>query len=174
MTLRVSQATASRDIVAILDANGNPILTPVRAISVNVVRNSKKFTHPLENNAVTTDYKIIEPVRVEFSAIIQSEDYQETYNELERIFLSSEFLMIQTKARTFDNMIVVNMPHKEDTTTFDALQISILFEETQIARVETVDINEDFSTVNRGQVQPQESSEQQTRQGSAAFDLIFG
>lgn len=173
MTLRTSQDnSAAIDAVSILDVDGNQVLRELRPLAVNVVRGSNKFTHPLENNATRADHKIITPVQVEYRAIIQAEEYQETYNELERLFIDSTELLVQTRARTFDRMIILSIPHNEDPSLFDALSIVVTLEETQIGRTVIAAINPLFSTVNRGQVQPGATSGNQDSQGSAAFSLL--
>ena len=167
MTLRSSQtSSAAFDAVGILDNDGFPVISGLRPVSVDVVRSSKKFTHPLENNAIRSDHKIITPIQIEYRGIIQAEDFQETYNQIERLFIDSTLLTVQTRAGTYESMIIQAMPHKEDTDLYNAISIVVSFEETQITQVVTVDIDQAFSTVNRGQVQPGETSPDQENQGS--------
>ena len=174
MTIRTAQDNSpANGTVAILDDRGRVILSDLVPISVGVSRGSNKFTHPLETNASRADGKIITPVQIEYSGIIQAQDYQSTYNEIERIFIDSTTLRVRTRSRTFQNMIITSMPHEESADIFDALSIILILEETQIARTITPATNPDFTTTQRGQIQPSAASNDQVRQGSAAF-RFFG
>ena len=166
--------TAASDIIGIFNQEGDQVLVDARPTGVTVVRDSLKFTHPLENNTSRADGKIILPVQITYSVVLQSGDYESAYSEINRYFLSSEELIVQTKARSFGRMIVTAMPHKEEPQLFDAIVVDISLEETQIATTLTVANDEAFSTTNRGQAQPQTPSATQESQGSVLFQLFGG
>ena len=166
--------TAADDAVRIFNQNDDQILNNARPIGVTVNRDSLKFTHPLENNASRADGKIILPVQITYSVILQAGEYEAAYSEINRYFLSSEELTVQTRARSFGRMIVTAMPHREDSQLFDAIAVDISLEETQIATTQTVGNDEGFSTTDRGQVQPQTPSADQGSQGSLLFRGFFG
>ena len=166
--------TAGKDVVGIFDQNGDQVLIKSRPTGISVIRDSLKFTHPLENNTSRADGKIILPTVISYSVILQAEDYAAAYSEINRYFLSSEELSVQTKARSFGRMIVTAMPHKEEPQLFDAIVVDISLEETQIATTLTVANDEAFSTTNRGQAQPQTPSATQESQGSVLFQLFGG
>lgn len=162
------------DVVSIIDSDGNEILSSGRAMRLSVTRSSKKFNHPLENNGNRSDGKIITPIGITLSVIFQEADYKDGYAEVEQLFESSDFISMRTKVRTFDNLIVTDMPHEETPGIFNAIAMDIKMEETQIATVVTVDTDKDFSTVNRGQLQPGDPSANQENQGSLLFRLFSG
>ena len=166
--------TAGKDAVGIFNQDGDQVLIKSRPTGISVIRDSLKFTHPLENNTSRTDGKIILPTVISYSVILQAEDYAAAYSEINRYFLSSEELTVQTKARSFGRMIVTAMPHKEESALFDAIVVDISLEETQIATTLTVANDEAFSTTNRGQAQPQTPSATQESQGSVLFQLFGG
>lgn len=166
--------TAASDVVGIFNQEGDQVLVEARPVGITVSRDSLKFTHPMENGTSRADGKIILPTVIGYSVILQAGDYEAAYSEIDRYFKSSEELVVQTKARSFGRMIVVSMPSKEDSTLFDAIGVDIALEETQIATTLTVSNDEAFSTVNRGQVQPQEASADQSEQGSLLFQLFGG
>ncbi len=173
-TLSTLIPTAASDVIGIFDQQGNQVLANARPTGVTVNRDSLKFTHPLENNTSRADGKVILPNIITYSVVLQAGDYEATYSEINRYYLSSEELIVQTKARSFGRMIVKSMPHSEDPQLFDAIVVDITLEETQIATTLTVANNEAFSTTNRGQVQPQTPSTDQGNQGSVLFQLFGG
>ena len=168
-------STGAVDVFAILDSAGNQVIENGRPLQASIIRSSKKFTHPLENNATRADGKIITPVQISVSIIFQGGDYESGYRELERLFERSDSLMVRTKVRTFDNMIITDMPHKEDSAAYDAITVDIKLEETLLATVVILPANNPaFSTVNRGQQQTQAANADQTSGGSFLFRQFFG
>ena len=166
--------TAADDAVRIFNQDDDQILINARPMGVTVTRDSLKFTHPLENSASRSDGKIILPVQITYSVILQAGDYESAYSEINRYFLTSEELIVQTRARSFGRMIVTAMPHKEEPQLFDAIMVDISLEETQIAATLTVANNEAFSTTKRGQSQSKTPSADQKSKGSVLFNLFGG
>ena len=166
MTLSTLIPTSASDIVGVFDGQGNQVLENARPTGLSVNRSARKFTHPLENNASRADGKIILPNQITYGIVLQADEYEAAYAEIESYYLSSDELTIQTKVKSFDRMIIVDMPHDEDPQMFDAVVMSLTLEETQLGTTVIVANDPNFSTVNRGQLQPQEPSAEQDNQGS--------
>ena len=163
----------SDDVISILDEDGNQLIENARPISVSVNRDSKKFIHPLETNAVRADHKIITPVEITMRVILEAENYEDTYQEIGSLFRDSTEVLIQTKADTFDRMILERMPHTEDPSLFDAISMDLRFGETLIGNTVILEVDDSFTTTNRGQLQPSEASPDQTNQGSLLYNAFF-
>ena len=150
---------SAQDIVAILDENGEQIFvsadarksTPFGedfAFSIGsflggrikaqptkafINRDTKGFSHPLENNTSLTDHRIIYPIEITMTLLISKDSKSEIYKQIEDFFLSALTVQVKTKAKTYDDLYISAMPHNETPQKFDTLEMDIKFREIQVA-----------------------------------------
>jgi hypothetical protein len=113
------------DIVGIFDANFNQLFTEARPLKAAIKEEAKLMTHPVETGASVTDHRIIQPVEIDLSLIVQSADYKSIYNRIKATYLNGDSLNIQTKTGVYKNMVIASIPHDEDPEMFDALTIAM-------------------------------------------------
>lgn len=112
-------------------------------MKVSVNRQARLFKSPLETSVNVTDHKVIDQDLITLSLIIPNGLYKETYQLIDQIFIRSDSLTIQTKAATYDNMIIQAMPHEENPEYFDAITMNLALEETQFATLNVVTLPAD-------------------------------
>lgn len=158
------------DEVGVFTQNFTQVFPRARIIRASIEEPSKTMEHPLETGAVITDHRIIQPIRIELSTILQASDYKSTYRQIKQLFLNGTLLLVQTKSSVYRNQLIAEMPHEEDPSMFDALAVAIKLKEAQFvsAQFGIVPQNpKDSASVDRGQVQPKPGG-----QGSILSGLI--
>lgn len=160
------------DVIAILDDEGNQILTDGHAMSVDLVENSTLFSHPVETNFVITDGKVVDPVIATFTILFEGDLYKKGYDDIKSLFLSSARLALQTRTGTYENMILESIPHEETPEVFDSIIMRLSLKEA--LTFSTVIVDAPVSTQDRGQIQPGAPEPTDAESGSLAFRSIFG
>jgi hypothetical protein len=138
-----------------------------------VTQNSQAMQHPLETGATIIDHKILLPVEIELSIVLAVETYQETYEQIKQLYETSTQLLVQTKADTYENQILISIPHEENPATFNTITMSLHFRELLFVTATTqtiVPLNPAYTdTVARGQQPPTEPTPAQRTTGFKAF-----
>lgn len=154
-TLIPSYAT---DYVGVFNQDFSQVFPRARPMKAVVKEEAKVMEHPVESGAIITDHRIILPVEIELSLILQALDYQETYKVIRQYYLNATLLVVQTKSAVYDNQIIASMPHEEDPEQYDALIISLKLKQVQFVTPQ-YHVNPknktNSTTVNRGTQLPQ-------------------
>ena len=157
--------TASADVVAVFDANGNQLFDLARPIKCNVSQSAKVMDHPVESGATISDFMIILPIEIELSMICTSSEYKAVFQQVKAAFLAQETVMVITKADTYDNMLIQAIPHEETPEMFNVIPVAIKLREVilvttqyQDAPANTVANPNDQSTINSGETTPAPST----------------
>lgn len=145
---------SSVDIVAIFNQDGDQILVgespasetfgfstgtflggqiKAQPMKAYINRDSKGFTHPLENNKNLTDHRIILPIEIEMKLIISRDKTSEIYKELAFYFETAGVVTVKTKAETFTNLYIAAIPHTESPEKFNSLEVDVRFSEIQLS-----------------------------------------
>lgn len=149
--------SVSTDYVAVFTQDFIQVFTRARAIKAVVKEQAKVMEHPIENGAIITDHRIILPVEIELSLILQSPDYQDVYKTIRQFYLNGTLLVVQTRSGIYENQLIASMPHEEDPSQYDALAIALSLKQAQFvtASFSAVPKNpHNTSTVQRGTQQP--------------------
>jgi|SRR5579863_4119668 len=151
--------SSEKDAVAVYDQNFNQVFPTARITKPVIKPSAKGMEHPIEDGVIITDHVIINPIELELPVIVQAPDLQDTYKTIFNYFTNSTLLTIQTKASTYSNMYILEMPHEEDPDLFDSIAVVIKFKQALIVTSEVsqavVPKNpQNSSTVKRGTVQP--------------------
>lgn len=148
--------TTPYDKVAVFDQDFNQVFPDARSIKAVVKEEAKVMQHPLETGATTTDHRIILPVEIELSVVLQSPNYQDTYNQIRQLYLNATLLIVQTRSGIYYNQLISSMPHEENPDMYDALTVALTLTETQFATT-TYDFSpknvNQSSTIDRGNQQ---------------------
>lgn len=177
--------SASADVVAIfLEEDGGPLVQsfvgagPMRA-QVNLP--SQYMVHPLETGAPIIDHRVILPIEIAITFILQPETYRSTYQELRQAYLASNSFTVQTKADTYTGMYINNLPHEEEPELFDTIRVIVSFIEAQFfsAQVQVLSSANvtdpaDASTLDRGEQIGLDPTDSQNDRGSILFRTFEG
>ena len=131
-------SSASQDVVGVFDQQTfNQVFSDARPIKAKVNETASVMSHPVEDGTIITDHKIINPVDIELSMIIDSSDYRSVYQEIKQHFTQSTLLVVQTKTDVYRSMIISAMPHDEDPSVYDSVTIAVKLTEVKFATFTT-------------------------------------
>lgn len=163
--------------VAVFDSSLTRLFRRASPIKAMVKEASKLMEHPVETGATVTDHRIFIPVEIELSLILQPGDIKSTFGEIITAWQSLSPLSVQTKARTYTNMFILEPPHDEDPGMFDTIAVALKLREVQFVTAQFAQLPptkvkkaSNSSTTKTGQ----KDGGTPTQQGSTAFGLIFG
>jgi hypothetical protein len=171
-------ATQSQDLVGVFDDSYSQLFADARPMRALVRESSKLMQHPLETGATVADHRVFLPIQIEIPLVLTPETYQDTFQQIRDAFQQLTVLSVQTKARTYDNMLIEEMPHDEEPEMYDTVTVGLKLLEAKFVQAQYAQLpaskvkkKSNSSTVKTGQKQ---GGTPTTGQSSAAYDLIFG
>jgi len=72
---------------------------------------------------------VFQPVEIELPVMVIGRRGGSLYGEIRELFRAAVILTVQTRAETYDNMLLTAMPHDERPEEFDALTITLQLRE---------------------------------------------
>lgn len=153
------------DIIGVYTSDFVQVFPRARPLKAVVKEDSKVMEHPVENGATITDHRIILPVEIELSLILQAADYRDTYYQIKHLFLDATLLIVQTKTDSYVNQLISSLPHEEDPALYDAIAVSLKLKQVLFANTISTFVprsNSNKSTTDRGNIQPATASPSQT------------
>jgi len=118
------------DTVAIFDsATLQQVLQDGRPMVAEVKETSMVMSHPVETGTILSDNHIINPIEIHMIMFVPSQAYNLIYGQLKQAFVAATKFTIQTRTGVYPNMIISDMPHREDSEMYDAIFIAIRFKE---------------------------------------------
>lgn len=152
------------DDVCVLDSTLSQVFEKARPLKATVRETAKAMEHPLEDGSVATDHRVIEPVEIDLSMVLASEDYPAVFQQVRAYFTRGELLTVQMRAGSYSNMMVTAIPHEETADALDAINLALTLKETLFVAAQFSDLKvshqADSKTVPRGEQQPQEPKKQ--------------
>lgn len=151
-------ANAAADVVGVFDSNFRQLFPEARPLKATIKEQAKVMEHPVESGATVTDHRIILPVEIEVTLMVNGAEYRDVYGAIRERYLKTETLVVQTKTGSYPNMIIAGMPHEEEPDVFDAVPLflqlrEVLFVEAQFQALPARAVQKpaDQSTVKRGE-----------------------
>lgn len=169
MSLGALISSFAIDVVGVFTSDFRQVFKDARPIKAMVKPNSKLMEHPIEIGAQIADHRIILQVEIELSMILSRETYRNTYQQIKQLRLDAAVLTVQTKADSYFNQVIQDLPHEEDPDMFDTISVALKLKEIQFVTPQFIVVPRNpanSSTVDRGGQQPQESK------SSAAAELL--
>lgn len=178
--------------VAVYDQSFVQVFPGATIVNAVVKEDSLVMQHPLETGASIIDHKVTLPVEIELSLILKPLDfnpqisrngiqlnfasYRDTYQAIRQLFLNATLLTVQTKASTYNNMLISAMPHEESTDVFNTITIALKLREALFVTPQTESLipkaTSSNNTVARGQIQPVVATVPQTAAATHAISNI--
>lgn len=115
------------DVVAIYDSQFRQLFEGVEIMDATVQEDSKIFTHPLETGVSITDHRIILPIEIDLTLIMEAAYYRDVYQQIRTFFHSNDTAIVQTKTDAYASMALASMPHEERAEMIDAIPIRLHF-----------------------------------------------
>lgn len=160
-------ATQASDVVGVFTADFVQVFERARPLKATIKEDAKVFEHPLETGATITDHRIILPIEIELSLMLQSKDYRNVYNIIKQLFLNATLLVVQTRTGVYENQLISSMPHEEDPELYDAITLALKLKQAQFVEPQfsslpprAVRNKSQSSTEKRGEQQPVPVTEQ--------------
>ena len=171
-------ASDAVDVVGVFDQDFQQLFQLARPMRALIREGSKLMEHPVESGGTITDHRVILPVSIELHMILAPEEYQDTFQQIKSAFKELKTLSVQTKADTYSDMLIEEIPHDESPDFFDTVAVAlrlkqVILVDAQYAQLPAKEVKKksNASTVKTGQKQPKTPT---TKKTSAAYDLIYG
>lgn len=181
-------STLAVDVVRITDEFGSQMFTQCRAMRAAINRSSDLCEHPLETGNTISDFKIIKPNIGQLTMFIPADAFGSVYKDIEQAYVNSTSLIVQTRASSFADMVITDMPSDEAPELGDTVAVTLTLKEVRwfTASVETMPAKEvavssksaktggaakpDADTVKQGQKRSTDAS--QSRSSSVLKDIL--
>ena len=125
-----------RDVMGFWDKDYRQVFERSRPMNCRVMESSKNFEHPIETGAVIIDHRIIMPVQIEVSLVMDGAFYYDQYLKIKKAFLNADLFYVHTRTGIYDNMMIVDMPHEENPAQFDTISVGIKLTEVQFVEAQ--------------------------------------
>lgn len=170
--------SAAADVVGVYDKDFKQVFQRARPVKALVKEESKLMEHPLETGATIVDHRIILPVEIELSLLLQASDYRDTYQEIKQLYLNAEILTVQTRSGTYSNQIIMSMPHDEDPERFECLAVALKLKEAMFVTPEEGELapkdKTKSSTADKGNVQGSEADATKKEKSTSSLGQWLG
>jgi len=151
-------ATNAVDVVGVFNSRLAQVFPLARPVTAEILPEAQLMEHPLENGASIVDHRILLPIIINIPLLLTSRDYASVYNQVFDLYTRGEKLTVQTRVRSYRNMVIEKIPHEEAADLQDGVAMTITFREAAfvIPQFSTVRVAtpRDSSTVKRGEQQP--------------------
>ena len=136
--------------------------------------------HPVESGATITDHRIMLPVEIRMSLML--DDPINDYAQVKALYREASLLVVQTRTGTYQNMLIAALPHEESAEVFDRVPMELVLREVQIVEAQfqalpprQVASPRNASTVNRGQrTTAAENAAEGPRKSSTLYRIFRG
>lgn len=119
------------DVVAIRDANSKQVLTGADLLRGTVLDIAKLMEHPLETGAEIADHIVFQPVEIDLPMLIRGVQATQVFSELRQLYLAGTILTVQTRMRSYPDMVLLEIPHEENPEVSDAVWVNVKFREAK-------------------------------------------
>ncbi|WP_286898893.1 phage baseplate protein [Achromobacter sp. UBA2119] len=173
MQLSDSLSTSTQQQVTILDSESFDTLFasahPMR-VAVREAKRATKFA--VEDGSERSDHVVRELTEIQIDFLL-ADDTRNQFESLRQAFDQNKLVTVQTKVRSYENMLIVDMPHDETPELGMAINVPIRMQEWVEVKPEfgelppaKVENKSQSSTVKRGQQTSEESGAGTERKGS--------
>ena len=173
MQLSDSLSTSTQQQVTILDTESFETLFasahPMR-VAVREAKRATKFA--VEDGSERSDHVVRELTEIQIDFLL-ADDTRNQFESLRQAFDQNKLLTVQTKVKSYESMLIVDMPHDETPELGMAINVPIRLQEWIEVKPEfgelppaKVEDKGQSSTVKRGQQTSQESGPATERKGS--------
>jgi hypothetical protein len=118
------------DQVQVLDQQTlTQIFSGARPLQAEIKEYAKVMNYPVETGVTLSDHRISMPTEISLLCIIPSASYATDFIAIRNAWQAATLLSVQTRVGTYKNMIIEELPHKEDSELFTAITIYIKLRE---------------------------------------------
>ncbi|MDO1709649.1 hypothetical protein Q2357_06610 [Proteus mirabilis] len=161
-------------------ASFSTLFDSVSPIQINVRDEHKATQFQVESGETRSDHVIINPVEIGIDLLLTGE-MKNIFSSMQQAFDEHKLVGIQTRAKTYQPMLLTSFNHDEIPDMIDAIKLSLRFIEWRTVEPEYGDLPPratqkpaQSSTVNRGNVQTKEADTETKKKGSVATRIADG
>lgn len=114
----------SREVI-IYDQSFVRLFPLAHIMTAGVRPSAKNMEHPVASGAVITDHRIINPVELRLSLLLDPSDYKNTYDKIAKAFKQGELLTVSTRSGVFKNMLLNDIPDEETPRVYNTITMVI-------------------------------------------------
>lgn len=113
----------SQDLIAILRAdNFRQVMVGADVMRVGVQETSQLPSFANERGESITDHRVFDPVEISIPMLMSASN-RNLFAELRQLWVDMVPLIVQTKMASYDQMLILEVPHEEDSTS--AIPVSL-------------------------------------------------
>lgn len=128
---------STADVVLVARADtGEQVFALARPMQANVYEVAELMEHPLEDGSAVTDHIVYKAVEIELPLIITGADLASVFAEIRELYWAGEVLSVQTRAATYDSMVIQAIPHDERADELDAVTIALQLKEAKFIKTQ--------------------------------------
>ncbi|WP_273818074.1 phage baseplate protein [Providencia rettgeri] len=153
--------------------NFSTLFETANPIQINVRDEHKATQFTVESGETRSDHVVVQPVEIGMDLILAGE-MKSAFETLQQAYDKHQLVGIQTRVKTYQPMLLVNLYHDEIPEMADAIKLSLRFSEWRTVDPEYGDLpprkvakKEQSSTVNRGKVQTTTTSDKKKKSAAA-------
>ncbi len=168
-------------VVAFFDQDYNQILIGANIVDVRVQEDARAMEHPVEDGTIITDHRIILPVEIDVTLILNGNSISSTtnsftgvYAEIENLFNSATLITVQTRTSIYQNQMITSLPHSETSELYSGVALSLNLRQVLIVSAQyniTPKYPSNSNTVQRGTQQGTTANATQTTKATSG--LVF-
>jgi len=169
------------DVVAVLRGDTfAQVFARARPMTAIVRPRADLMEHPLEDGSSVVDHRVQRPTEIDLPVTIEgAENVTEVYAEIRLLWETGAVLTVQTRAHTYTNMVIRDMPHDERADEFDNITIGLSLLEAKFVKAiygglapKQVKSKPKASTVKRGAQQTTPATGPQQAKAAVAYDIF--
>jgi hypothetical protein len=150
------------DDVKVLDENLTEIFTNAELMRATIREESRPMEHPIETGAIITDHRVIMPVEINLSILVEYQYVKDVYNQIKQIYNDGKFVIVQTRSADYRNQFIMALPHEESAEREGVIVIALRLKEAQVVSSQSSGVQvspsnpSNESTVDSGIKEPKE------------------
>lgn len=164
--------STKQDLVFILDEKYKQILPKAKIVDVRVKTSARTMEHPIENGSIITDHRILLPTEIDLTVVLNSQDYSDIFSSILQYYIQGTLLVVQTKVCVYQNMVLTEIPHSENSEMLDAIAIILSFKQVQLVSAQyniSPKKQANTNTVQKGTQQGTTANGDQTEKATTGY-----
>lgn len=177
-------STKAADVVAVLNGETfEQVFPDARPLTASIFEVADVMEHPIEDGSKIADHVVFQPVEIDLPLLVVG-DVSSVFAQVRQVFRDRTMLTVQTRAASYDNMLIFEMPHDETAEMLDGVAIAVRLRQAIIVTAQyggkaplppkKVKAKRQASTVKRGTQQPAKPPPAQEQRGSVLYRLSKG
>lgn len=116
--------------VQILDSESFQIIfATAYPMRVTVADNKTATKFQVENGETRSDHVVKNAIELTIDFILIGDDSRNQFDNIHQAYADNKLVSVQTKMKTYENMLIVGVPHDETPAVYDGASMPVQFQE---------------------------------------------